>query len=343
MPGTGDASVVASSLSRLLKKAKRPALLTADQVEFWKDPEKAGWLHSQGEHIRTWRKRWFVLKQGFFFRFSDPNVTPQSRARGVVDLSTVTDVSDGNSVTGRPFSIKLGTATGRICYLADSETAQVEWLSALDGAVSAIVRRIGGWEEDEEDRRPNRSSAGTSSKRDPSKVLEETLQRSFQAASTSTGHEESGGSTASGMINVVNYSSGTESGRWGGASSQPQVQQQYVDIDYGAGIAGANVLDTSAPTPSQYGAGGGYTAGGIRYDEPTPQPAFGGPQGYGGYSQDQAYAPYAGVAAQSHGNLLDTVTAPQVWSSSLGLVYVAISRRICSFDSSQSGTCNELV
>ena len=40
-----------------------PQLLTADQVEFWHHPEKAGWMYSQGEHIRTWRKRWFVLKQ----------------------------------------------------------------------------------------------------------------------------------------------------------------------------------------------------------------------------------------------------------------------------------------
>lgn len=40
-----------------------PQLLTADQVEFWHHPEKAGWMHSQGEHIKTWRKRWFVLKQ----------------------------------------------------------------------------------------------------------------------------------------------------------------------------------------------------------------------------------------------------------------------------------------
>jgi hypothetical protein len=38
-------------------------LLTADQVEFWHGPEKTGWMHSQGEHIKTWRKRWFVLKQ----------------------------------------------------------------------------------------------------------------------------------------------------------------------------------------------------------------------------------------------------------------------------------------
>lgn len=46
----------------------------ADQVEFWRSPEKSGWMHSQGEVIKTWRRRWFVLKQGFLFRFADQNV-----------------------------------------------------------------------------------------------------------------------------------------------------------------------------------------------------------------------------------------------------------------------------
>jgi hypothetical protein len=27
-----------------------------------------GWLQSQGDHIKSWRKRWFVLKDGFLFR-----------------------------------------------------------------------------------------------------------------------------------------------------------------------------------------------------------------------------------------------------------------------------------
>lgn len=47
---------------------------TADQVEFWRSPEKSGWMYSQGEVIKTWRRRWFVLKQGFLFRFADQNV-----------------------------------------------------------------------------------------------------------------------------------------------------------------------------------------------------------------------------------------------------------------------------
>ncbi len=53
------------------------------------DPEKAGWLQSQGEHIKNWRRRWFVLKDGFLFRFASADVSATSKPRGVVDLSKV--------------------------------------------------------------------------------------------------------------------------------------------------------------------------------------------------------------------------------------------------------------
>ncbi len=56
-------------------------------MEFWAEPEKEGWLQSQGDHLRTWRRRWFVLKDGFLFRFGSADVAPASKPRGVVDLS----------------------------------------------------------------------------------------------------------------------------------------------------------------------------------------------------------------------------------------------------------------
>lgn len=62
-------------------------LKNADEVEFWRSPEKEGWLLSQGEVIKTWRRRWFVLKDGFLFRFLDNKVTHSSKPRGIVDLS----------------------------------------------------------------------------------------------------------------------------------------------------------------------------------------------------------------------------------------------------------------
>ena len=114
-----------------------------DEVEFWRDPEKQGWMHSQGEVVKTWRRRWFILKQGFLFRFSSPDVSSSSKPRGVVDLSKVTDVSEAREQTGRNNTFKLSTETGYVAYVCDSETELVEWISAVEGAVSAIVRKVG--------------------------------------------------------------------------------------------------------------------------------------------------------------------------------------------------------
>ena len=62
---------------------------TADEVEYWRTPDKAGWLQCQGEHLKSWRKRWFVLKQGFLFRFMNSAVSEATKPRGVVDLSKI--------------------------------------------------------------------------------------------------------------------------------------------------------------------------------------------------------------------------------------------------------------
>lgn len=66
-------------------------LPTSDEVEFWNEPEKAGWLYSQGEHIKNWRRRWHVLKTGYLFRFATADVSSGSKPRGIVDLSKVSN------------------------------------------------------------------------------------------------------------------------------------------------------------------------------------------------------------------------------------------------------------
>lgn len=89
-------------------------LPTQDEVEYWHKAEKSGWLQSQGEHLRTWRRRWFVLKQGFLFRFADQNVVAATKPRGIVDLSKVTDVGSGRDTTGKNNSITLSTEGGSV-------------------------------------------------------------------------------------------------------------------------------------------------------------------------------------------------------------------------------------
>jgi hypothetical protein len=53
----------------------RLQLPSVDSVEYWRSPDKAGWLQSQSEVMKMWRKRWFVLKQGYLFRFLSPDVS----------------------------------------------------------------------------------------------------------------------------------------------------------------------------------------------------------------------------------------------------------------------------
>jgi len=117
---------------------------SADQVPFWSSPDKCGWMHSQGDHIKTWRKRWFILKDGYLFRFSSPEVNSKSTPRGILDLSTVTDVSDGCEATGKECAIHVHTQRGPVYFIAENETAQVEWISALEESVASIVRKVAG-------------------------------------------------------------------------------------------------------------------------------------------------------------------------------------------------------
>ena len=60
----------------------QPQLPSADSVEYWRSPEKAGWMQCQGEITKTWRKRWFVLKQGYLFRFLNADVSGERGRRG---------------------------------------------------------------------------------------------------------------------------------------------------------------------------------------------------------------------------------------------------------------------
>ena len=44
-------------------------------VAYWQEPERSGWLMKQGEFLKSWRRRWFVLKDGTLFWFKTDTVT----------------------------------------------------------------------------------------------------------------------------------------------------------------------------------------------------------------------------------------------------------------------------
>ncbi len=88
-----------------------------------------------------------MLKQGYLFRFINASVSESIKPRGVVDLSKVQDVKAASSVINKPNSFQVKTSTGgSVCYIADTETELVEWMSALDLAVQKICKHaVRGW------------------------------------------------------------------------------------------------------------------------------------------------------------------------------------------------------
>ena len=289
-----------------------PALPAAEDVEFWHSPEKQGWLQSQGDHIKTWRRRWHVLKQGYLFRFaseSDASAGPNSRPRGVVDLSKITDVSGSSSGGGSTTSatmIRLSTPQGAsIAYLADSETEAVEWMSALESSVARIVRAVAGFDgegdgdDDDNGRRPSssRSNArgtdtGSGRPSRPQAQQQQQPSASFDAAnSAAAGLAAAGGNP---FVSVVGYGS-VLSGSAAAASPSPpsypshqhqQHQQHYAPTApvYGDGGAGGNGAGYDR-------GGGGEMAGGVVFGG---GPTFGGVAGVAGFAPAAAPSPYAG-------------------------------------------------
>ena len=95
-------------------------------------------------------------------------------------------------------------------YVADSETEQVEWFSALEGAVAKIVRAVAGLEEEEQ--APASDNRSSSSGRDRNWANQ--LEKGF--ASVSKGNSSISDGKA--MVNIVGYSGGGGGGGGGGTS-----------------------------------------------------------------------------------------------------------------------------
>merc|ERR1712070_75978 len=91
-------------------------------VEFWHSPERCGWLMKQGEYIKTWRRRWFILKQGKIFWFKTEEVGPSSIPRG-------------EDVINRAHAFELSTHSETMFFIADSDKEKEEWISSVGRAI----------------------------------------------------------------------------------------------------------------------------------------------------------------------------------------------------------------
>ncbi|XP_058181900.1 pleckstrin homology domain-containing protein 1 [Rhododendron vialii] len=111
-------------------------------VEFWSAPERSGWLTKQGEYIKTWRRRWFVLKQGKLFWFKESIVTRGSTPRGVIPVATCLTVKGAEDVLNKQFAFELSTRSETMYFIADSEKEKEDWINSIGRSIVQHSRSV---------------------------------------------------------------------------------------------------------------------------------------------------------------------------------------------------------
>ncbi|KAF6147081.1 hypothetical protein GIB67_036800 [Kingdonia uniflora] len=111
-------------------------------ISFWVDPERTGYLTKQGEYIKTWRRRWFVLKQGKLFWFKDSVVSRASIPRGVIPVSTCLTVKGAEDVLNKQFAFELSTSRETMYFIADTEKDKEEWINSIGRSIVQHSRSV---------------------------------------------------------------------------------------------------------------------------------------------------------------------------------------------------------
>ena len=127
-----------------LSAASRPL------VAWHESQSHCGWLTKKGERLSTWRKRWFVLKDGKLAWFrSNADVVPGAKPRGVLDLADcVSACTASKAEAGRAHGLELiGSAeaekAGCKFLVADSERECDAWAKAIAEAVERTASGTG--------------------------------------------------------------------------------------------------------------------------------------------------------------------------------------------------------
>ena len=118
-----------------------------DDVKYWVYPEHRGWLLSQAKFLKDWRRRFYVLKQGFLFKLPSDDLSPENRYKIAWSMKDCIDVSfppvdEAKGPTLNLIMKKGYKANGRepeletVVLVADSAEERNLWFGALVAAKS---------------------------------------------------------------------------------------------------------------------------------------------------------------------------------------------------------------
>ena len=94
---------------------------------------KEGWATKQGGMIKTWKKRWFVLKNEVLLYYTKPGAEEQGR----IELSSTCVASPAPDCKKQP-AFKV-TTSSRTYYIVTDTPAEVsEWVAAISGTIASM-------------------------------------------------------------------------------------------------------------------------------------------------------------------------------------------------------------
>ncbi|KAL0845054.1 hypothetical protein Bca101_018300 [Brassica carinata] len=113
-------------------------------IEFWSNPERSGWLTKQGDYIKTWRRRWFVLKRGKLLWFKDQSaaLTRGSIPRGVISVGDCLTVKGAEDVVNKPFAFEISSGNITMFFVADNEKEKEEWINSIGRSIVQHSRSV---------------------------------------------------------------------------------------------------------------------------------------------------------------------------------------------------------
>lgn len=104
-------------------------------IEYWSNPERAGWLTKQGDYLRTWRRRWFILKQGKLLWFKDSGVTRISVPRGVIPVGKCLTVKGAEDIINKRFAFEVSDNQDTFYFIADSDKEKEDWINSIGRSI----------------------------------------------------------------------------------------------------------------------------------------------------------------------------------------------------------------
>jgi hypothetical protein len=102
---------------------------------------RAGYLIKQGDVIRSWRKRWFVLSDDALHYFKDESQTLVKGLIALASIRSVAPVANRDKRSARAATFVIATGDRDWLIQADSEASRDAWVDAINRMLALAKQR----------------------------------------------------------------------------------------------------------------------------------------------------------------------------------------------------------